>query len=480
MTRAPCSRTGRPGAAAAAAEHNAASLGGSVNNGLMMNNTSTGASTGTAARRSCEILNSRLQDENVDIRVPNNMNPPSSTTNNMLLASNNYNSSSNNIGSSNNSSNNIIRINPRQEGASPTVVLEEREMAGDGNCLFRSVSDQLYDSQDYHGIVRSGAVAYIRAEASFFSQYLTEDVETYCLRKEKDGEWGDDVELQALGEIYEVRIEIFDPEGNRILSFHEECDFDEGIDNSSRAAVVGVSGGNNIQNTTSSSSCSPGIITSVSGASMNCNNSSSSSSSSSASRAGRVDEGAGASRILMSGTSSSAVSGGGQNYSRGGRGVIRLMFRGGGHYNSLRISNFVPLLLQPNPGPGMMKQNHSALIIPPGEAEKRALNRLTLRSKEDLTALRQSRDVFEKLEKKKMEEALEVSRKEYDAEQDRALKKRLEEKVRKVNFFEPSERLCLSALANRFALLYGFSLPNWPYHGGTIPDFSRRRPLFSV
>lgn len=39
---------------------------------------------------------------------------------------------------------------------------------------------------------------YISYEKGFFQDYIAEDIDEYIERKRKDGEWGDDVEIQAL------------------------------------------------------------------------------------------------------------------------------------------------------------------------------------------------------------------------------------------------------------------------------------------
>ena len=73
---------------------------------------------------------------------------------------------------------------------------------GDGNCLFRSVSDQLYGDEQYHSQIRKLCMDYINFQKGFFQDYVIGDIENYIETKRKDGEWGDDLELQALSEIY--------------------------------------------------------------------------------------------------------------------------------------------------------------------------------------------------------------------------------------------------------------------------------------
>ena len=46
---------------------------------------------------------------------------------------------------------------------------------------------------------------------------LSQDFSTYCDRKEQDAEWGDDVELQALSEIYTAQIIIYNAANHQAI-----------------------------------------------------------------------------------------------------------------------------------------------------------------------------------------------------------------------------------------------------------------------
>lgn len=51
---------------------------------------------------------------------------------------------------------------------------------------------------------------YILANKNYFQAFIAdEDFNTYCQRKSSPGIWGDDVELQALSEIYDRPIELY-------------------------------------------------------------------------------------------------------------------------------------------------------------------------------------------------------------------------------------------------------------------------------
>ena len=99
-------------------------------------------------------------------------------------------------------------------------------MEGDGNCLFRAVSDQIYQgNQNLHDLIRQSCMDYIESEKAFFVQFIVggeQDFDQYVERKRMNGVWGDDVELQALSEIYERPIEIYAYRAEPMRTFHEE------------------------------------------------------------------------------------------------------------------------------------------------------------------------------------------------------------------------------------------------------------------
>ena len=99
-----------------------------------------------------------------------------------------------------------------------------KKMGGDGNCMFRAVSDQVYGNEDYHGIIREKCMKYLLIERQFFSQFVEggdKEFDNYINMKSKSGVWGDDVELQAISEIYNRPIEIYCGSDKPLKTFHE-------------------------------------------------------------------------------------------------------------------------------------------------------------------------------------------------------------------------------------------------------------------
>ena len=66
---------------------------------------------------------------------------------------------------------------------------------------------------------------YIEAEKDFFSQFIIggdEFIDEYLQRKRQDGVWGDDIEIQAMSEIYNRPIEIYAYHNEPMRTFHED------------------------------------------------------------------------------------------------------------------------------------------------------------------------------------------------------------------------------------------------------------------
>ncbi|XP_043703148.1 OVARIAN TUMOR DOMAIN-containing deubiquitinating enzyme 6-like isoform X2 [Telopea speciosissima] len=98
--------------------------------------------------------------------------------------------------------------------------LEVRRMVEDGNCLFRAVADQVYgDTETYH-LIRQMCIDYMERERDHFSQFITEGFTSYCKRKRRDKVHGNNVEIQALSEMYNRPIHIYSYSTEPINIFH--------------------------------------------------------------------------------------------------------------------------------------------------------------------------------------------------------------------------------------------------------------------
>lgn len=98
--------------------------------------------------------------------------------------------------------------------------LEVKKMQEDGNCLFRAVADQVYGDSELYDLVRQMCIDYMERERDHFSQFVTEGFTSYCKRKRRDKIYGNNVEIQALAEMYNRPIHIYSYSTEPINTFH--------------------------------------------------------------------------------------------------------------------------------------------------------------------------------------------------------------------------------------------------------------------
>ncbi|KAM7526881.1 hypothetical protein LguiA_016783 [Lonicera macranthoides] len=94
--------------------------------------------------------------------------------------------------------------------------LVELKVSGDGNCQFRSLSDQIYHTTEHHKFVREQIVNQFKLHPELYEGYVPMVFYDYVKKMRKVGEWGDHVTLQAASDVYGVKIFI-------ITSFKDTC-----------------------------------------------------------------------------------------------------------------------------------------------------------------------------------------------------------------------------------------------------------------
>lgn len=97
---------------------------------------------------------------------------------------------------------------------------EVKRMMEDGNCLFRAVADQVYGDSELYDLARQMCIDYMERERDHFSQFITEGFTSYCKRKRRDKVYGNNVEIQALCEMYNRPIHIYSYTTEPINIFH--------------------------------------------------------------------------------------------------------------------------------------------------------------------------------------------------------------------------------------------------------------------
>eukprot|EP01012_Entosiphon_sulcatum_P009554 TRINITY_DN15419_c0_g1_i1.p1 TRINITY_DN15419_c0_g1~~TRINITY_DN15419_c0_g1_i1.p1 ORF type:complete len:349 (+),score=71.14 TRINITY_DN15419_c0_g1_i1:33-1079(+) len=83
-----------------------------------------------------------------------------------------------------------------------------RDVAGDGNCLFRAISDQLWTRADFHVQARHDIVQFIAEHEDDFAPFVEddEDFNDYVSRMQGDAEWGGNMEIVAASRLYKADV----------------------------------------------------------------------------------------------------------------------------------------------------------------------------------------------------------------------------------------------------------------------------------
>ncbi|XP_024980707.1 OTU domain-containing protein DDB_G0284757 isoform X2 [Cynara cardunculus var. scolymus] len=84
--------------------------------------------------------------------------------------------------------------------------LVELKVSGDGNCQFRSLSDQIYRSSEHHKLVREQVVHQLKFYPELYAAYVPMAYDEYLKKISTSGEWGDHVTLQAAADAFGVKI----------------------------------------------------------------------------------------------------------------------------------------------------------------------------------------------------------------------------------------------------------------------------------
>ena len=121
------------------------------------------------------------------------------------------------------------------------IGLEIRHMESDGNCMFRSIADQLLDDQSKHFLFRKKIIDYMEANKDHFSLFMEDDepFDDYLRRMQTPGEWGGHQELYAASQCLDTSIIVHQQEEDRPryvlicpdsnhfinISYHGECHY---------------------------------------------------------------------------------------------------------------------------------------------------------------------------------------------------------------------------------------------------------------
>ena len=111
-----------------------------------------------------------------------------------------------------------------------------REVEGDGNCLFRSVSEQMEGTEKNYQKYRDICIEYIKDHKDTFAPFIEDDepIDKYIERMSENREWGGNLEIYALSMALEANFYIYihehpmyivknfeKPKKNITLTYHE-------------------------------------------------------------------------------------------------------------------------------------------------------------------------------------------------------------------------------------------------------------------
>jgi NACalpha-BTF3-like transcription factor len=125
---------------------------------------------------------------------------------------------------------------------------------GDGNCLFRSIADQITGDQELHMAFRTRIMKYIKDHADHFRLFMEDDesFEAYMDRMTQGEEWGGHQELYAASQCLNVNITVYQlnapsyilpanpndkgdkdakPPKDIRISYHGDCHYNDGCNN---------------------------------------------------------------------------------------------------------------------------------------------------------------------------------------------------------------------------------------------------------
>ncbi len=93
-----------------------------------------------------------------------------------------------------------------------------------GNCLYESVSDQIFGTSERHALLRKQAAAYLKKNKDKYESFTTENYDELVAKIATDGEWADNLAIVALCELYSLNILIVRSDGreNTISSVNSE------------------------------------------------------------------------------------------------------------------------------------------------------------------------------------------------------------------------------------------------------------------
>ena len=97
----------------------------------------------------------------------------------------------------------------------------------DGNCLYRAISYQVYGDVRHYKLVRQKCMDYVHLNGKYFIEFVDTDryngIRDYVEQNRRDKVWGDNLEIQAMAELYDIPVEIYEYKVQPERVFNEQA-----------------------------------------------------------------------------------------------------------------------------------------------------------------------------------------------------------------------------------------------------------------
>lgn len=106
--------------------------------------------------------------------------------------------------------NQYVRGRKILESRLSSIGCELKATVEDGNCLFRSISSNLFEKQKYHMYVRRRCVEHMLKYKEEYSVYFeqSKEFDAYLRKMSKNGYWGDELCIKATADVFHCNVHI--------------------------------------------------------------------------------------------------------------------------------------------------------------------------------------------------------------------------------------------------------------------------------
>ena len=93
----------------------------------------------------------------------------------------------------------------------------EKEITADGNCLYRSLAEEIFGDQEFHILMRQNLIQYMQTHREHFTAFFIDwDFDAIMQQKSVLGEWGDQTDITAFTELYHHNVYVYEKKGQCI------------------------------------------------------------------------------------------------------------------------------------------------------------------------------------------------------------------------------------------------------------------------